>query len=283
MAQAEMHGKICLVTGANAGIGKATATALARRGATVVMVCRDQARGEAAMAEVRAESGNGSVTLLLADLASQASIRCLASTVQETCPRFHVLINNAGVARWRRSVTAEGIETMFAVNYLAPFLLTNLLIERLKESAPARIINVASAQHHPLDFADLQHQKRFSGVRAYGRSKFAMMLFTYELAKRLQGTGVTVNCLSPGVAATNLARDMPLPFRLMTRLLFGSPENAAQTSLYLASSPAVAGITGKYFDRCKEAKTSAKTCDTAASQRLWDISATLTQLTVADR
>jgi NAD(P)-dependent dehydrogenase (short-subunit alcohol dehydrogenase family) len=282
MTQSDMHGKICLVTGASSGIGKATAAGLAKLGATVVMVCRDQARGEAALAEVRTSSGNDAVTLLLADLSSQVSIRQLAHAFQATYPHLHVFINNAGVGPWRRSVTVDGIETTFAVNYLAPFLLTHLLLDRLTASAPARIINVTSAMNSPLDFDDLQREKHFDPMQVYSQSKFALILFTYELARRLQETGVTVNCLSPGVVATNLSRDYPLAFRLMTRLFFSRPEKGAQTSLYLASSPEVEGVTGKYFDRGKEARTSSKTYDAAASQRLWQVSTELTQLAPVD-
>ncbi len=278
MAQSEMRGKICLVTGANSGIGKATAAGLARLGATVVLVCRDQARGEAALAEIQNSSNNHSLALMVADLSSQASIHHLTRAFQETYPQLHALVNNAGIAPWRRSITVDGIETTFAVNVLAPFLLTNLLLDRLKASAPARIINVASAQHNPLDFADLQNEKYFNAMRVYGQSKWAVILLSYELARRLQGSGVTVNCLSPGVVATRLSRDFPLAFRLMTRFLFNSPEKGAETSLYLASSSEVEGVTGKYFDRCKEAQSSRNTYDEAASQRLWDMSQHLTHL-----
>ncbi len=282
MAQADMRGKICLVTGANSGIGKATATGLAQLGATVILVCRDQARGEAALAEVQNSSRNDSVALMLADLSSQASIHHLAHAFQEAYPQLHVLVNNAGIAPWRRSVTIDGIETTFAVNALAPFLLTNLLLAQLKASAPARIINVASAQHNPLDFEDLQNEKHFNAMRVYGQSKWAVILFTFELARRLQGSGVTVNCLSPGVVATRLSRDFPLAFRAMTRFWFSNPEKGAETPLYLASSPEVEGVTGKYFARCKEAKASRGTYDEAASQQLWQASQHLTRLALAD-
>jgi NAD(P)-dependent dehydrogenase (short-subunit alcohol dehydrogenase family) len=279
MIQSTMRGKICLVTGANSGIGKATATGLAQLGATVILVCRDRAKGEAALTDIQNSSRSDDVALLLADLSSQASIHQLAHTVQDTYPQLHVLINNAGLALWKRSVSVDGIEMTFAVNYLSVFLLTNLLLERLKASAPARIINVASAQHHPLDFSDLQHEKRYHAMQVYGQSKFAVILFTYELARRLQGSGVTVNCLSPGVVATKLSRDMPLPFRIMTQIFFRSPEEGARTSLYLASSPEVETITGTYFDQCKPAKASPKTNDRAASQRLWEVSTDLVHLT----
>lgn len=282
MTQADMRGKICLVTGANSGIGKATATGLAKLGATVVMVCRNQARGEEVLAEIRANSGSDAVALLLADLSSQASIHQLAQDFQATYEHLHVLVNNAGVGPWRRSVTVDGIETTFAVNYLAPFLLTHLLLDRLKTSAPARIVNVTSALNGPLDFDDLQRERRFDPMQVYAQSKFALIPFTYELARRLQGSEVTVNCLSPGVVATNLSRDYPLAFRLMTRIFFSNPEKGAQTSLYLASSPEVEGVTGKYFDRRKEKRTSPHTYDVAIRERFWQVSAELTHLALVD-
>jgi len=275
MAQPDMHGKVCLITGSNAGIGKATALGLAQMGATIVMVSRDKTRGEAARAEVIARSGNERVDLLLADLSAQSSIRQLTQEVIERYPQLHVLINNAGIAQSKRTVTVDGIETIFAVNYLAPFLLTNLLLDRLKASAPARIINVASMANRPLDFDDLQHEKRFSNMQAYSRSKFAVFLFTHELARRLEGTGVTVNCLHPGVVATNLLRGFswlaPLAFPFIT-----SPQKGAETSIYLASSPEVGGVSGKYFIKCKEAYFPEGTDDRASAQRLWEMSEQLT-------
>lgn len=282
MAQAEMRGKICLVTGANSGIGKVTAAGLAKMGATVVMACRDQARGEEALADIQASSGNDAVALMIADLSSQASLHQLAQAFRATYPDLHVLVNNAGIGPWRRAVSVDGIEMTFAVNCLAPFLLTHLLLDRLRASAPARIINVTSAMNTPIDFEDLQREKRFDPMQVYAQSKFALILFTYELARRLQGSGVTVNCLSPGVVATNLSRDYPLAFRLMTRVFFSRPEKGAQTPLYLASSPELEGVTGKYFDRGKEARTSPHTYDTALSQRLWQISEALTHLAHVD-
>lgn len=281
MVPSALRGKVCLVTGANSGIGKATATGLAKLGATVVMVCRDQARGEEALAEIRTRSGSEAVTLLVADLSSQESLRHLASTFQEKYQALHVLVNNAGIGPWKRSVTVDGIERTLAVNALAPFLLTQLLLDRLKESAPARIINVTSALNAPLNFDDLQHEESFEPMRVYAQSKFAVILFTYELARRLQGSGVTVNCLSPGVVATNLSREYPAFFRWMTRWFFRPPEKGAQTSLYLALSPEVEGVTGKYFDRGKEKRTSPQTYDVALSERFWQVSAELTNLALA--
>jgi|SRR5581483_4051086 len=271
-----MRGKVCLVTGASSGIGKATAAALATQGATVVMICRDQKKGEAVRSEIQESSGNDSIALLLADLSSQASIYHLAKQCQDRYPQIHVLVNNAGVALTQRSVTIDGIETTFAVNVLAPFLLSNLLLDQLKAGAPARIINVASAIQRPLNFEDLQHEKHYNGRQMYGQTKSALILLSYELARRLQGTGVTANCLHPGVVSTDLARDVSLAARLFLRLFASSPEKGAATSIYLASSPDVEGVTGKYFSRSREVRSSQGTYDEAASLRFWDICVQLT-------
>jgi NAD(P)-dependent dehydrogenase (short-subunit alcohol dehydrogenase family) len=276
MTQSDMHGKVCLVTGAGSGIGKATATALAKQGATVVMICRNQSKGEVVRSEIRESSGNNSIGLLLADLSSQASIRHLTQQCQETYPQIHVLINNAGVALPRRSVTSEGIEMTFAVNVLAPFLLSTLLLDQLKAGAPSRIINVASSIQRPLDFANLQQEKRYKGWQMYGQTKFALILLTYELARRLQGTGVTANCLHPGFISTNLGRNASGVTRLLQRLFASSPEQGAATSVYLASSPDVEGENGKYFVKSKEARSSIGTYDEAASLRLWEVCVQLT-------
>ena len=214
-----MQGKICLVTGASSGIGKATALGLAKMGATVVMVCRDANKGEAALSEIKRNSGSSSVDLLLADLSSQEAIRRLATEYKSKYQQLHVLINNAGVYYTKRHVTVDGLEAMFAVNYLARFLLTNLLLDIIKRSAPARVINVAGAYHAKgkINFDDLQGEKDFDGQRANHQSKLADVLFTYELARRLEGTGVTVNCLHPGMVATDLIdkdKDFPVLFQV---------------------------------------------------------------------
>jgi retinol dehydrogenase 12 len=276
-----MRGKVCLVTGSNSGIGKETALGLARLGATIVMVCRDQRKGEAAQAEIKAKSANPSVDLLIADLASQQSIRQLAREITERYPQMHVLVNNAGISPSQRTLTVDGIEVTFAVNHLAPFLLTNLLLDRLKASAPARIVTVASTAQHALDFDDLQSEKHYSMFATYGQSKLANILFTYELARRLEGSGVTANCLHPGVVATNLARDFNPFFRLMARLLFTSPTKGAETSIYLASASEVEGLSGKYFAKKRQARSSPESYDVTSAQRLWQISEQLTQLVPA--
>ena len=285
-----MQGKICVVTGANSGIGKATVLGLAEMGATVVMVCRDRARGEAVQSEVKEKSGNNAVDLLLADLSSQQSIRELAETFKQGYAELHVLINNAGGFNLTRRETVDGLERTFAVNYLAPFLLTNLLLDVIKASAPARIVNVSSDAHEEgyIRLDDLQSEKRYRSMRAYGQSKLALVVFSYELARRLQGTGVTVNCLHPGFVATNIAqRDLVFPARIMAKFILSllgiSPEEGAKTSLYLATSPEVEGVTGKYFDKGKEKSSVPISYDTSLQQRLWEMSAEVTGLSVPVR
>jgi NAD(P)-dependent dehydrogenase (short-subunit alcohol dehydrogenase family) len=278
-----MAGRVCLVTGANAGIGKATAFGLANIGATVVMVCRSRDRGKAALAEIKQKSSNDSISLLVADLASQASISKLAEDFMGQHPALHVLINNAGIIPRKRLVSEDGFETQFAVNHIAPFLLTNLLRDVLKSSAPARIVTVASDMHRgaTIDFDDLQSERSYSPTQVYSRTKLANVLFTYELAKRLQGTKVTANCLHPGVVATNLLADamgIPRPLKSTTRLIGASPEKGAQTSIYLTVSPAVEGVSGKYFVRQKAVESSEASYDENLASRLWRVSAELTGL-----
>jgi len=223
-----MNGKICLVTGASSGIGKATALGLVRMGATLVMVCRDADKGQAALAEIRQKSGNNSIDLLVADLSSQAAIRSLASEYRSKYQHLHVLINNAGVYYTKRHVTVGGLEAMFAVNYLARFLLTNLLLDIIKSSSPARIVNIAGAYHAKgkINFDDLQGERDFAGQRANHQSKLADVLFTYELARRLECAGVTVNCLHPGMVATSLVdkdNDFPVFFKYLYKTSCPSP------------------------------------------------------------
>ena len=280
-----MAGKICMVTGANDGIGKATALGLAILGATVVMVCRSREQGEAALAEIRRKSGNDYISLLLADLASQDSIRDLAENLKAQPGTLHVLINNAGIISRQRLVTVDGLETQFAVNHLAPFLLTNLLLEVLKSSAPARIVTVASDMHRGanIDFDDLQSERSYRPTQVYSETKLANVLFTYELARRLQGTKVTANCLHPGMVATKLLADgIGIPRALMstTRLMGSSPEKGAKTSIYLATSPALEGVSGKYFVKQKAVESSKISYDDSLASRLWKVSAELTGLSV---
>ena len=280
-----MSGKVCLVTGANAGIGKATATGLARMGATVVMVCRSRERGEKAQTEIAAKAGSRDLDLLIADLSSQGSIRKLARTLTSRYSQLHVLVNNAGTITPRRRLTVDGIETQFAVNHLAPFLLTNLLLDTLKESAPARIVTVSSQVHSksPLDLDDLRSGLDYTASQVYRKTKLANILFTYELARRLEGTGVTANCLHPGVIATKLLDDYmggSHDAGFGSGESFGdSPEQGAAVVLHVATSPEIDGVSGKYFYDNDVRETAPVTYDEEHASRLWDVSAELTGLT----
>jgi NAD(P)-dependent dehydrogenase (short-subunit alcohol dehydrogenase family) len=278
-----MGGKVCMVTGANSGIGKATALGLASLGATVVMVCRSQERGEAALAEIKQKSRNERIFLLLADLASQAAIRKLAEDFNKQFSALHVLINNAGIIPRKRQVTVDGFETQFAVNHLAPFLLTNLLLDTLKRSAPARIVTVTSDMHRgaSISFDDLQSVGSYRPVRVYSETKLANVLFTYELARKLKGTKVTANCLHPGMVATKLLADgigIPRPLTSTTKLIGSSPEKGAKTLIYLAASPEVEGVNGKYFVKEKPVESSQISYDQSLAGRLWKQSAELAGL-----
>jgi NAD(P)-dependent dehydrogenase (short-subunit alcohol dehydrogenase family) len=278
-----MDEKVCLITGATSGIGKATAMGLANMGASVVMVGRDRGRGQAALAEIKEGSANASVDLMLADLSSQQEIHRLADDFKEAYPQLDVLINNAGVIRSKRVKTADGIEMTFAVNHLASFLLTNLLLDLLKASAPSRIVNVASGEQRNgiIDFNDLQGEKGYKTAKAYSQSKLATVLFTYELARRLEGTGVAVNCLHPGVVGTNLGSGVSGVFGFTVRALtplMKSSEKGAETSIYLASSPEVEGLSGKYFVKKAEARSSDVSHDQRLARRLWEVSAELTNV-----
>src|SRR5215217_3650475 len=278
-----MGKRVCLITGATSGIGKATAMGLANMGASVVMVARDRSRGEAALAEIKEGSANASVDLMLTDLSSQEDIRRLADEFKDAYPRLDVLVNNAGVIRSKRVTSADGIETTFAVNHLAYFLLTDLLLDMLKASAPSRIVNVASGEQRngTIDFDDLQGAKGYKGAKAYSQSRLATVLFTYELARRLEGTGITANCLHPGVVGTNLGSGVSGIFGFMVRALtplMKSPQKGAETSIYLASSPEVEGLSGRYFVKKAEARSSDVSYDERLARRLWEVSAQLTKL-----
>jgi NAD(P)-dependent dehydrogenase (short-subunit alcohol dehydrogenase family) len=284
----EKHGggmgeKVCLITGATSGIGKATAMGLANMGASVVMVGRERGRGEAALAEIKEKSTNASVDLMLADLSSQEEIRRLADEFKEAYPRLDVLINNAGLFRSKRITTADGLEMTFAVNHLAYFLLTTLLLDVLKASASSRIVNVSSGDHSngTIDFDNLQREKGYKGPKAYSQSKLATVLFTYELARRLEGTGISANCLHPGVVRTNFGSGVSGVFGFMVRAmrpLMKSPEKGAETSIYLASSPEVESLSGRYFVKNAEARSSDVSYDERIARRLWEVSAHLTNL-----
>ena len=279
----DMSGKVCLITGANSGIGKATALGLAKLDATVVIVSRDKDKGEAALIEIRMLSGNKNTDAMVADLSSQDSVRELAHDFMARYKKLHVLINNAGIFLPRRVLTVDGLEATFATNHLGHFLLTNLLLNELKSSAPARIINITSSAHYgtEIDFEDLQGEKKYGGYHAYSQSKLANVLFTYQLAKQLEGTGVTVNCLHPGVVRTGFAKDqaglMNILFRIGSPFMM-SPEKSAKAVIYLAASPELEGVSGKFFSKGKEKKSSKESYDIASAEKLWKVSAELTKL-----
>lgn len=273
-----LAGRTCMITGATSGIGRAAAHGLARLGAGLVLVGRNRERGEATLEEVRRASGNDDVSLLLADLSCQAEIRQLAKEFLASGRPLHVLLNNAGVVNLRREETSDGIETTFAVNHLGYFLLTELLLERLKECAPARIVSVASDAHAQaggrLDFDDLENRK-YSIMKAYGRSKLANILFTRELARRLEGTGVTANCLHPGFVGSNFAKNNGAIAKLVMLLLkpfARSPEKGAETAIYLCSSPAVEGVSGEYFVDCEIRSPRDFARNDEDARRLWEVS-----------
>jgi retinol dehydrogenase 14 len=268
---------ICVVTGATSGIGKETAVALAKAGATVAVVCRTRDRGEAALAEIRRRAGHDAVSLFVADLSSQRAIRTVAAELRAALPRIDVLVNNAGLALRDRLVTEDGFENTFAVNHLAYFLLTRLLQPTLLASAPARVVNVSSEAHRwgSIRFDDLMGEATYDGWKAYAQSKLANVLFTYELARRLDGTGVTANCLHPGLVGTAFASRGPSLIRILSRLarpLLRSPASGAATSVYLASAPEVATVTGQYFAGRRARRSSPASYDRALAARLWGVS-----------
>ncbi|MDQ5813862.1 MAG: SDR family oxidoreductase [Actinomycetota bacterium] len=280
-----MGGKVVLITGGTSGIGKAAATALAGMGATVVITGRNEERGKRALQEIREESGNDGVELILADLTVQDEVRRLAEELRERHNQLEVLVNNAGLVLSERTETPDGIETQLAINHLAPFLLTNLLLDLLKESAPSRIVTVSSDAHRwaKIDLDDLQSRKRYRGMQVYGKTKLANIMFTYELAERLEGTGVTANCMHPGGVNTNFGNNQGGPMNLLFRLFkpfMRSPEQGADTLIYLASSPEVEGMTGKYLADRKVKAASDAAYDETTRKRLWEASEELTGLKV---
>ena len=275
-----MHNKIALVTGANAGMGKVIATELARQGATVVMVARNHHKGEEARAEIAEVTGNSSVDLLVADLSSQQSVRQLAQAFQQRYAHLHVLVNNAGAHIQQREVSVDGIEMNLAINHLSAFLLTDILLDTMRGSAPARIVNVASnAMTKSINVDDLQSKQTFVPFDVYGQAKLAMVMCGYALARRLTGTGITVNVLHPGITATNIianvAPPIARPFVGIIKCFLQTPEQGAQTALYLATSSEVEGVTGKYFIKSKQTPSVPISYDEALQERVWDISADL--------
>jgi NAD(P)-dependent dehydrogenase (short-subunit alcohol dehydrogenase family) len=276
-----IRGKTCMITGATSGIGRASAIELGRMGAKLILVGRNPKLGQELVREIQG-AGNPDSELMFADLESQAQIRKLAADFLATKRPLHVLMNNAGVFNMKRRITSDGLEQVFAVNHLAYFMLTLLLLDRIKESASARIINVSSDLHQraTIKFDDLGGERSYGGMSSYGQSKLANILFTYELARRLAGTGVTVNCVHPGAVATNLARDNGLTTVAwnLASTFMKSPEKGARTQVFLASSPEVEGVTGKYFIDLKEARSSAESHDPNIARRLWEVSAQMTGL-----
>jgi NAD(P)-dependent dehydrogenase (short-subunit alcohol dehydrogenase family) len=277
-------GRVCLVTGATSGIGRETAIGLAERGAKVIVAGRDHARGRETVAEIAQRTGRRDAEHVVADLSSQAEVRRLAAELRAKHERLHVLVNNAGVITPKRATTVDGIETQLAVNHLAPFLLTHLLLDVLKASAPARIVNVSSQVERlgVVDFDDLGRERRpYERLDAYNQSKLANVLFTTELARRLAGTDVTANCLHPGVIGTNLLvayEGRSAPLRFLTRRGRPGPKEGAATSLFVATSPTLEGVSGKYFRESAESRPSPRAQDAMVAARLWEVSEKLTGL-----
>lgn len=281
----ELGGKTILITGATNGIGKVAALDLAKKGAAVVIVGRNPSKTKETVQEIRSQSSNTAVEGMIADLSSLTAVRHLADEFREKYPHLHILINNAGGIFANRQLTVDGYERTFAFNHLAYFLLTNLLMDMLKESAPARIINVSSRSHQGavLNFDDLQNERQYGigGARAYGQSKLANLLFTYELARRLTGTGVTVNAVHPGSVATGFGENNGGAMRLAMRIFHSfslTPEQGADTIIYLASSPEVKGVTGKYWVNRTPVPSSPNSYDEAVQKRLWAVSIQMTGL-----
>ncbi|MBK7824429.1 SDR family oxidoreductase [Nannocystis sp.] len=286
----DMQGKVVLITGGNTGIGKATAVALARMGARVTITSRDPDKGQAALADIRRQAGSDTVQCMRLDLASLAGVRHFAADFTAGHPRLDVLINNAGLVLKDRSETVDGFETTFGVNHLGHFVLTHELLPLLRRSAPARVVVLASEAHRGarggLDFDDLQLRRKYGGWKAYSRSKLANLLFTLELAERLRGSGVTVNAVHPGVVASEFAasEDIGVLFGFLwkiSRWALLSPEQGARTSVYVASAPELAEVSGGYFARCKPARPTRAAQDRGAALRLWEISEQLTATTAS--
>jgi retinol dehydrogenase 12 len=276
-----LDGRVVLVTGATNGIGRITAEALAGLGAELIVHGRDPALTERVAGDIRTSTGNAGVSTVVADFASLAQVRRMAAEIASRHSRLHVLVNNAGTTAARHTRTEDGFEWHFGVNHLAPFLLTNLLLDTVKAAAPARIVNVASAAHRRahIDFDDLNQERRYGTFMAYSVSKLENILFTIELARRLQGTGVTANSLHPGGVATNIFRHAGLAAKIVTTLfrpMLISAEKGAKTTIYLAASPEVANISGEYFSKCRQKTPEPQAQSMADAGRLWEISAKLT-------
>jgi NAD(P)-dependent dehydrogenase (short-subunit alcohol dehydrogenase family) len=269
----KLNDKIIFITGATSGIGKETARGLAKLGSTIVFTTRDVSRGDKIKDELIKTTKNNKIEYLFCDLSSFESIINCCNKYKEKYDKLHVLINNAGVWDFKKRLSKDGIENIFAVNYLAPFLMTNLFLDVLKKSAPSRIINVTSGMHYgTINFDDIEFKNNFSGARAYSQSKLGLILFTRFLAKKLEGTGVTVNCVQPGMNKTNLGRDAGSFSRVIFKILGKNPEKGAETSIYLASSPEVKNISGEYFEKKKIRKSSKESYNLDLANKLWNLS-----------
>ena len=272
-----LDGKYVLVTGATSGMGKVTARRLAEQGATVVVTGRNAEKTQSAVQEIQKQAPQSAVRSLVADLTSLAQVGALAQAYRDSYPRLDALIHNAGGMFGKRQLSGDGLEMTFALNHFAPFLLTSLLLDTLKASAPSRIVTIASAQHagKQVPFEDMTHEKGYKPLEVYAESKLMAIMFTYALARRLQGTNVTANTLHPGVVATNFGKDAggiwPAMFTVLAPFEL-SPQKGAQTALYLASSPEVADVSGEYFVKSKPARSSKESYDVAAQERLWTLS-----------
>ena len=270
-----LDARVALVTGSTAGIGRELAANLAGAGLTVGLVARDAARGESVRADVAAATGNPNVRVFAADLSRQGDVRALAAEVLDTFPRLDIVVHCAAVFVPRRTVTPEGLETMFATNHIAPFLLTALLRDRLRKSAPARVLTLTAPSTVRLDFDDLQAERRFRALTQFGMTKAANLLFAFELARRLEGSGVVSNAVHPGLAPTGLMRGAPAPLRWATRLVSAPPERAAAAIARLLISPDGAGRTGRFFKAGRDVDPPPYTRDAEVARRLWEISAAL--------
>ncbi|HYK74376.1 MAG TPA: SDR family oxidoreductase [Pseudoneobacillus sp.] len=278
-----MENKICLITGGNSGIGKATALELAKMGATVVILCRSKERGNEAVKDIIEASGNQNVHLIIADLSSQRVVRQAADEFKGKFNKLDVLINNAAVFLPTRSETEDGIETTFATNYLSHFLLTHLLLDSLEASGEGRIINVASKHNGiKMNFDDLMVKNNYKFYKAVGPTKLGLILFTKELAKKLEGKPITVNSLHPGIIKTNIMHQLPWIFRGIFGLMSAKTEKGSKTPVYLATSPEVKGVSGQFFNNCKIEKTIGEANDTKAAKQLWDISMSLLRPGILD-
>ncbi len=276
-----MEKKICLITGANSGIGFALAKGMAKKNFAVVMLCRNRESGDLAKNKIIQSTGNQHVDLMIADLASQKSIRKFVEDFNAKYEKLDVLFNNAGANFFKRQLTEDGIEMTFAVNYLAPFLMTNLLLPKLRERESGRIITTVGEYHRKagINFEDINFEKKYNPMKAAGQAILAKVIFTIELARRLKNTNITANCFHPGAVRTNLQKKLPLSWRILTefmRLFFLSPEKGAEVGIYLATSKETEKVSGKYFNRFKETRASELSYNPEIAQRLWDISEKLT-------